>query len=96
MLQVDAMRREATASAEAIAANRAAKSAADTEAAELEKLLNETMTVLEEQQASSKRLELAAQRTQDQLDSALETRVDLVLKNQSLTQVGKYNEAAWT
>lgn len=87
MLQVDSMQREASASADAYEAAQAAKLAADEEANELEKLLNETMTVLEEQQASSKRLEIAAQRTQDELDSALETRVDLVLKNQNLTKV---------
>ena len=81
------MRKEASASAEALAAEKAAKFAADAEATELQKFLDETKKALEQQREFTQRLGTDAQRTKEELQAALSSRADLVMNNQGLTQV---------
>lgn len=81
------MRKEAAASAEALASERAAKFAADAEATELQKFLDETKAALEQQREFTERLGSDAQRTQQELKAALASKADLVMNNQGLTQV---------
>lgn len=87
LLQIEAMRKEAAASAEALAAEKAAKFAADAEATELQKFLDETKAALEQQQDFTKRLGSDAERTKEELQAALASQAEMVTNNQGLTQV---------
>lgn len=82
------MRREAAASAEALAAEQAAKFAAKAEAKELQRFLDDTNSALQKQQDFSKRLGTDAAKAKEDLKAALADRSELVLNNQGLTQVG--------
>ena len=87
LLQIEAMRKEAAASAEALASERAAKFAADAEARELQKFLDETKAALEQERKLTERLETDAERTQRDLKAALASKEDLVMNNKGLTNV---------
>ena len=86
-LQTEAMKREAAASAEALAAERAAKFAADAEAKELQRFLDDTNTALQKQQEFTQRLGSDAAKAKEDLKAALANRSELVTNNQGLTQV---------
>lgn len=81
------MRKEAAASAEALAAEKAAKFAADAEATELKRFLDDANAALEKQRDFSQRLGTEAAKVKDELKAALADRSDLVMNNQGLTQV---------
>lgn len=81
------MRREAAASAEALAAEQAAKFAAKAEAKELQRFLDDTNSALQKQQDFSQRLGTDAAKAKADVKAALADRSELVLNNQGLTQV---------
>ena len=81
------MRKEAAASTEALAAEKAAKFAADAEATELQKFLDETKAALEQQREFTQRLGTDAAKTKEELQAALKSKADLVMNSQGLTQV---------
>lgn len=81
------MRREAAASAEALAAEQAAKFAAKAEAKELQRFLDDTNLALQKQQDFSQRLGTDAAKAKEDLKAAIADRSELVLNNQGLTQV---------
>lgn len=86
-VQIDAMRKEAAASAEALAAEKAAKFAADAEAAELQRFLDETKASLDQQQNFTQQLNTDAQRTKEELKAALAGRAEMAKNNKGMTQV---------
>ena len=90
------MRKEAAASAEALAAEKAAKFAADAEAVELQKFLDETKTALEQQREFAQRLGTDAAKTKEELKAALKSKAELVMNNQGLTQVHIPPAPAWS
>ena len=81
------MKKEAAASAEALAAEKAAKFAADAEATELKRFLDDANATLEKERDFTQRLGTDAEKAQDELKAALASRSDLVMNNQGLTQV---------
>lgn len=81
------MKREAAASAEALAAERAAKFAADAEAKELQRFLDDTNSALQKQEEFTQRLGTDAAKAKEDLKAALAARSELVMNNQGLTQV---------
>ena len=86
-VQTETMKKEAAASAEALAAERAAKFAADAEAKELQRFLDDTKSALEKQRDFTQRLGTDAAKAKEELKAALTSRSELVMNNQGLTQV---------
>lgn len=86
-MQTEAMRKEAAASAEALAAEKAAKFAADAEATELKRFLDNANQALEKQREFAQRLTSDAAKVKEELAGALASRSELVMNNQGLTQV---------
>jgi len=86
-MQTEAMRKEAAASAEALAAEKAAKFAADAEATELKRFLDNANKALEKQREFAQRLTSDAAKVKEELAGALASRSDLIMNNQGLTQV---------
>lgn len=82
------MKKEAAASAEALAAEQAAKFAANAEAKELQRFLDDSSSALEKQRDFSERLGTDAAKAKEDLKAALADRSELVTNNQGLTQVG--------
>lgn len=83
------MRKEAAASAEALAAEKAAKFAADAEATELKRFLDDANAALSKQREFAQRLGTDAKKVKKELAGALASRSDLVMNNQGLTQVSQ-------
>ena len=86
-MQTEAMKKEAAASAEALAAEQAAKFAANAEAKELQRFLDDSNSALEKQRDFSQRLGTDAAKAKEDLKAALADRSELVTNNQGLTQV---------
>ena len=89
VMQTEAMRKEAAASAEALAAEKAAKFAADAEATELKRFLDDANAALSKQREFAQRLGTDAKKVKQELAGALASRSDLVMNNQGLTQVSQ-------
>ena len=86
-MQMDAMRKEAAASEEALMAERAAKYAADSEAKGLQRMLDSTNAALDQQREFTERLGTDAAKAKEDLKAALASRSEMDVSNQGLTQV---------
>ena len=94
-MQTEAMKKEAAASAEALAAEQAAKFAANAEAKELQRFLDDSNSALEKQRDFTQRLGTNAAKAKEDLQAALADRSELVMNNQGLTQVGGVPCLCW-
>lgn len=87
-VQVEAMRNEAAASAQAIEAEKAAGRAAKAEADALQRLLNEANSELQKQNDFTQRLGAETAGVKDELQAALSSALDLATDKEGLAQAG--------